>query len=1000
MNEELHGLLRRCLLGDSQASKTLTGHLESPAGSSLCLLFLSLPETSSSIASTPSSSSSLPSSSLPSSSPSSLPSSSPSFAPSPLQTTDADLCHLAVILARRYFSARWHSLAPAVKAEARRYLVSLVLGSRDRGVARQAAAAVREVLAGEAVGEWAGILEALIAGIRSSAWAGYALAQAVKGVVGRGRAGGERRMLRELATVLAPGLVAEVEASLRPEGQDWGLAKDLVKAVCALVVGGGAASGDDGGPIRACVLSLLGLLRALTETAFPPHAPGQEQREKMVHRIGKMLIELQKEQPVFSASILPEQLSVFGSHVLESDRYLFAHHGHVVQALWFLRVCLNPQTYSGCGDAAAASLDAFFTPGAQQALLLRSLLCSLLLLRQADLVRWHEDPEGFCDEAENVGDMEVLRPGAEALYLALIEAHAGSVVPLVLDFARSYYTLGPAGEDLAAAAINDACLQALGLGVYYLHDHLDYAAFYAGTLAPLLADARPEAALSRRRAVWFVGRWAGEVRQDMFDQVYAAVTALLEDRDRVVSLTAMAALRLLVDEWSFQADLFLPHLELALKALVALARRAAEPETRVGILNTVSLILDRMQDRIGPAAHAVTALIPDLWAFACETEFGLLKTAVVSACTQLVVALGREARACYPVALPLLAHSIDLSQPDAVYILDAGLQLWAAVVTYVGADDDPAIQQALLPLFPALASVIAQGFEHLKLATHITEAYVLLFGERFVALYAPSIASIARSTLGHVRDAGAAMIASALDTLLVAAPVESMKLLLEPPSPRTASAAITIPVNSSGDNSSSNAPGSSAAGESLARTLFRLAFDPTESDLAKSMHAALLGRMLLTDLPALSRGLEGAGPDPLLSLAKQTVALFMCLDIPRKRRLAALALTQLASPATPQDLLLNMVEIAQVSLEDDAAGGPEDPRIYDLARGGLEGDQNDDTLAFPSELEPLSEKMADLLARDPVILADLRQIATGRLQSLPPTPKTQELIQMLWKAPS
>jgi hypothetical protein len=861
-------------------------------------------------------------------------------------------------------------------------------------ICRQCWLLVRELVSIESLVVWKGVLRELVGRVEREPWVSGALVQGVKGMVARkrGEVGSETALAindnnnirnnidnidngtplnhqalqskgrssaglhREVTVTMLPRLIRLIEAALGRG--DLGLARDLVRAACSLV--SGAGEGDEGGVVREAVLSLVGLLRGLTETAFAgPPGP----RDKMVGRIGKMLIALQKEQPVFSGSVLAEQLAVFGSHVLESDRYLLAHQEHVVQAMWFLRVCLNAQTYSGCGEAAEAALESFFGPEAQQALLLRNLLCSLLLLRQADLVRWHEDPEGFCDEAENVGDMEMLRPGAEALYLALIEARTDTVVPLVLEFARSFYALSPSG--VAEAAVNDACLQALGLGVYYLHDRLDYEAFYAATLAPLLADPRAEAALARRRAVWFVGRWAGEVRQDMFDRVYAAVTALLVDPDRVVSLTAMAALRLLVDEWSFQADLFLPHLELALRSLVALARRAAEPETRVAVLNTVSLVLDRMQDRIGPAAHAVTALIPDLWAFACETDFGLLKTAVVSACAQLVVALGRDAKACYPVALPLLAHAIDLSQPDSVYILDAGLQLWAAVVAYADPGDDPAIQQALLPLFPALAGVISQGFEHLKLATHITEAYVLLYGERFVALHAPSIAAIARSTLGQVREAGAAMLASALDTLLVAAPAEGMRLML----------------SASSSSSSDSSP-------TIARTLFRLAFDPTESDLAKSMHAGLLCRMLLTDLPALSAGLQDPQQhqDPLLSLAGQTVALFMCLDIPRKRKLAALALTQLITPATPLDLLSGMVEVVKASLEDEAAAnaGPDDPRIYNL---GLDAEGsttalNGEISIMPTELEPLSEKMADLLARDPVILADLQQIATERLQSI------------------
>lgn len=53
----------------------------------------------------------------------------------------------------------------------------------------------------------------------------------------------------------------------------------------------------------------------------------------------------------------------------------------------------------------------------------------------------------------------------------------------------------------------------------------------------------------------------------------------------------------------------------------------------------------------------------------------MLRIQVMVALQRLVVALGPQSPICYPILLPILQHSTDISQPDELNMLEDGLHV-------------------------------------------------------------------------------------------------------------------------------------------------------------------------------------------------------------------------------------------------------------------------------------------------------------------------------------
>jgi hypothetical protein len=90
--------------------------------------------------------------------------------------------------------------------------------------------------------------------------------------------------------------------------------------------------------------------------------------------------------------------------------------------------------------------------------------------------------------------------------------------------------------------------------------------------------------------------------QDKKPIVYQIFQHLLDKsdplNDQVVRITAGRKFHAVADEWEFKADAFLPYSQAILDRLMALVQEVELPETKMALLNTISLVVERMEHHV------------------------------------------------------------------------------------------------------------------------------------------------------------------------------------------------------------------------------------------------------------------------------------------------------------------------------------------------------------------------------------------------------------------
>lgn len=122
---------------------------------------------------------------------------------------------------------------------------------------------------------------------------------------------------------------------------------------------------------------------------------------------------------------------------------------------------------------------------------------------------------------------------------------------------------------------------------------------------------------------------------------------------------------------------------------------------------------------------------------------------VLVALQRLVNALGPDSPATHPLVLPVLRLCCDPGHPDALNLLEDGLQLWLVALR-----NAPAPEPGLLALFPLLAAGMAASTEHIAVGMRICASCVLLGGAEFLRHYGEALVAVLVGFIGNVKDRG------------------------------------------------------------------------------------------------------------------------------------------------------------------------------------------------------------------------------------------------------
>ncbi|KAK8461170.1 hypothetical protein SEVIR_2G454900v4 [Setaria viridis] len=405
------------------------------------------------------------------------------------------------------------------------------------------------------------------------------------------------------------------------------------------------------------------------------------------------------------------------------------------------------------------------------------LLCNILVRRyfiytSKDLEEWSENPESFHHEQNLVQWTEKKRPCAEALFIVIFEKYRELLAPVVVSVLREAMAVSPPQETdvTAGMLLKDAAYTAAGHVYYELSNYLNFNEWFHGSLSIEVSNRHPNMRIIRRKIALLLGQWISEIKGDTRKLVYHALVGLLQDNDIAVRLAACSSLCYLFQESSFsELDLF-ECLPTCWTMSFKLIEDVQEFDSKVQVLNFISVLLEHAGDKIIPFASQLSQFFQMIWDESAGES--LLQIQLLTALRTFVSSLGFQSPLSYHVLIPILQSGINIDSPDALNLLEDSVLLWEATLS-----NAPSILPQLLDLFPYLVGIMNRSFDHLEVAIKIIEDYTIFGGSEFLKRHGASLANIVDAIVGNVNDKGLLTALPVVDLLIQIFPLEAPPLI-------------------------------------------------------------------------------------------------------------------------------------------------------------------------------------------------------------------------------
>ncbi|KAF9359983.1 hypothetical protein BGX26_010911 [Mortierella sp. AD094] len=555
------------------------------------------------------------------------------------------------------------------------------------------------------------------------------------------------------------------------------------------------------------------------------------------------------------------------------------------------------------------------------------LITKYMRLTQDDLEEWDSNPEEWAIEEEADSWKYQLRPCAEKVFMDLLTSHRAQLSPLLVQLTGSTASM----TDLF---LKDSIYCAIGLGSHDLYGSIDFDSWLSGQLTQEVQNADPSYRIIRRRIAWMIGKWVSvNVSKDARPTVYTIMLHLLRPEEHLaVRLAAAQNLRACIDDWDFDPTTFAPFLEQSVQGLKLVMGEVEEPDSRMRILNCMSIIVERMDEHIAPYAQQIIELLPPLWQAAADQN--LLQSAILVIMTKLVESLKSQSVGLHALVMPLIRLSVDPSQEAHIYLMEDGFELWLATLKSARETTDE-----LLSLVPAAVSLLSEGMDHMRTMLKILQSYLMLDAEKTFHVAGPSLISGVANLLGEgLRPEASVSIMQFMDITALSCPVR-----------------IT---------------GELYVTSGLLNKVLSVIMAKTETNVVLTQYLSFLARLAVDDSGYLSNAINNAGQQ-----FGQARLLHLLLDFwmekfdnvshPKHRKLHAMGLTAMMRTSDPSalELLPRLVTIWGDVLNEVNENGSGDSLVYWREAQDDEDDASEETAEVIRRRE--------LLKRDPVHTTDL-----------------------------
>ncbi|KAJ5678871.1 hypothetical protein N7462_007115 [Penicillium macrosclerotiorum] len=350
------------------------------------------------------------------------------------------------------------------------------------------------------------------------------------------------------------------------------------------------------------------------------------------------------------------------------------------------------------------------------------LVTQFFRFRNVDFEEWEADPETWEKKEEQSAEAWEfsIRSCSEKLFLDLVIHFKDLLIPRLLNVFYSFATI-----ENRNVVLKDSLYSAVGLAAASLEQHLDFNAFLERTMVPEVQIQDQEYRLLRRRIAFVIGQWVpvkpGEVNRNAIYQIFQHLLNKEDPlNDLVVRITAGRQLRNVLEPYEFSPADFMPFAQSILGSLMSLVQEVESSETKMGLLETVRVAVVKMENQIGPFSDQILSLLPPLWEESGEEH--LMKQAILTLLSSLIVSLKQESARYHSLILPLIQSSVHPDSETLVYLLDEALELWTAIIMQTPSPASPEI----LSLLPSVLPILEQGTDSAPQGLQIIESYILL----------------------------------------------------------------------------------------------------------------------------------------------------------------------------------------------------------------------------------------------------------------------------------
>lgn len=371
------------------------------------------------------------------------------------------------------------------------------------------------------------------------------------------------------------------------------------------------------------------------------------------------------------------------------------------------------------------------------------IISRLFIFRQSDLDGWETDPEEWESQNRDQGQAWEwdVRPCAERLLLDLL-IHYGNLLrePLL-----SYF--GVATNADSSIVTKEAVYAAMGCAAATIHQVFDFDTFLVSTLVRDAQIQDPLAKLLRRRISILISQWApvkmSPASRPVAYQIFQHVMDPNDSaNDLVVRITAARQLKDVASEIEFDGKAYLPYAGAALERLIRLLDEVSLDETRLAILETIRVLVTRMDTDIASFGDAIISLLPQLWDSTGSEEY-MIKQSVLGLATALVTSMRGDSQRHQGSMLPLLAEAMNPESSLHLHLIEESVELWKSVLS----QSSPPLTEDLTKLVGLTLPLVEYDSEVADSCLEIVKYAVLLAPEAILgdSLRQQSLAAVIKA---------------------------------------------------------------------------------------------------------------------------------------------------------------------------------------------------------------------------------------------------------------